>query len=90
MTGQIRQRSKGSWQIRWDGPSGADGKRQQRTETVRGSKKEAQARLREVLRSMKVSPLLPRSSTSLMLNILIPMVTEWSRETVRRGLTRGE
>lgn len=52
MQGCIRQRSPGSWQLIWELPRGANGKRQSRSETVRGSKREAEARLREILLSL--------------------------------------
>ncbi len=49
MKGSIRQRGRDTWQLVYDLPAAADGKRRQRTETVRGPKKAAQIRLREVL-----------------------------------------
>ena len=45
--GSIQQRSKGSWQIRYDGHPDARGKRKQLTETVRGTKAEAERVLRQ-------------------------------------------
>lgn len=52
MQGCVRQRSKGSWQIIWELPRGADGKRQPRSMTIRGTKSAAQAKLREILGSL--------------------------------------
>jgi hypothetical protein len=49
MTGHIRGRSPGSWELRYALPRGADGKRRTATETFHGSKREAQARLRELM-----------------------------------------
>lgn len=49
MKGTIRARGRDAWQLVYDLPPGPDGKRKQRTETVRGPKKAAQIRLREVL-----------------------------------------
>lgn len=49
MKGTIRARGRDTWQLVYDLPPGPDGKRRQRTETVRGPKKAAQIRLREVL-----------------------------------------
>jgi integrase len=50
MKGSIRQRSKGSWQICLDiGRDPATGKRLRHFESVKGSKKDAQRRLHEVL-----------------------------------------
>ena len=49
MKGTIRARGRDTWQLVYDLPPGPDGKRKQKTETVRGPKKAAQIRLREVL-----------------------------------------
>ena len=49
MKGSITQRSKGGWQLRFDGPADATGKRRQVNETVKGTKKEAERVLRERL-----------------------------------------
>ena len=49
MKGTIRQRGRDTWQLVYDLPPGPDGKRKQKTETVRGPKKAAQIRLRELL-----------------------------------------
>ena len=46
-TGSIQERGKGSWRLRYWLPPDADGKRKQATETVRGTKKEAEVILRE-------------------------------------------
>jgi integrase len=54
MPGSIRQRTPGSWQIIWDEPS-AGGKRKQKTMTLRGPKKDAQRKLREILTSIDQS-----------------------------------
>ena len=42
MNGSIRARSKGSWQIRYEGPSDTTGMRKYLSETVKGTKKEAE------------------------------------------------
>jgi len=49
--GHIRKRGKGSWSIVIDLPRDATGKRRQRWYTVHGTKRDAEARLREVLHS---------------------------------------
>ena len=49
--GSIRQRSRGSWTITWDAPR-KNGKRQQRTLTIQGTKKQAQAELTAILSSV--------------------------------------
>ena len=52
MKGSVEQRSKGSWRIRYDGGITSDGKRRQVSETVRGTKKDAERVLRERLAAM--------------------------------------
>lgn len=53
MKGHIRKRSKGSWTIVIDLPRDPEtGKRHQQWHTVRGSKRNAEARLRELLTSL--------------------------------------
>ena len=47
MNGSIRQRSKGTWQLRYDAPPDGTGHRQFISETVKGTKKEADRVLRE-------------------------------------------
>jgi integrase len=46
---KIVKRGKDSYSFRYDLPPGPDGKRQQKTETVKGSYKDAERRLRELL-----------------------------------------
>ncbi|MCH8109544.1 MAG: site-specific integrase [Chloroflexi bacterium] len=47
--GSIRQRGKGSWQIRYDGPPDANGKITKLSEAVRGSRRDAEKALRDRL-----------------------------------------
>ena len=49
MNGSIRKRGQNSWQLIFDLPRGADGKRKQARHTVHGTKREAEAKLRELL-----------------------------------------
>ena len=49
MQGSLRQRSPGSWEIRYDGPPVVPGKRNYVTETVRGTRKQAERILAEKL-----------------------------------------
>jgi len=54
MKGHIRQRSKGSWSIVVDtGIDPETGKRGQRWHTIRGTKRDAQRELREILHAME-------------------------------------
>jgi integrase len=52
MRGTIKQRSKGTWTIWWDEPRGPDGKRRQRNKTIKGRRKDAEAKLREILATL--------------------------------------
>ena len=53
MTGHIRQRSPGSWEIRYSlGTDPASGKRKMATATVRGSRRDAEKELRRLLRAL--------------------------------------
>lgn len=55
MKGHIRQRSAGSWEIRYDfGTDPATGKRRIATSTVRGDRKDAEKELRRLLRTLDV------------------------------------
>ena len=49
MNGSMKQRSKGTWQLRYDGPAEGTGKRRQINETIRGMRGEAERVLRERL-----------------------------------------
>ena len=40
MNGSIRQRSKGTWQLRYEAPPNGTGKRKYVSETVKGNKKD--------------------------------------------------
>ena len=53
MKGSIKQRSKGTWRLRYDGPPDASGRRTQVSETVRGTKKDADTVLRERLQAVE-------------------------------------
>jgi integrase len=60
MRGSIEQRSKGSWRLRYDGPETPDTKRKQITETVRGTRKDAERVLRERLSTIENGGYLPK------------------------------
>ncbi|OGN97835.1 MAG: hypothetical protein A2Z77_02125 [Chloroflexi bacterium RBG_13_51_36] len=54
MKGHICQRAKGSWTIVYDLPMDAvTGKRRQKSQTVKGTKRDAERALREVLLSLE-------------------------------------
>ncbi len=50
--GTVNQRYKGSWEIKYYGPSDHNGKQKRISVTVRGTKKDAEKRLRELLRTV--------------------------------------
>ena len=51
--GYIRKRGDRSWQLTFDAPRGPDGRRNQRYETVQGTKRQAEARLTQILESLR-------------------------------------
>ena len=53
MNGSIRQRSKGTWQLRYDAPPDGTGQRKFVSETVKGNKKDAERVLRERLAAIE-------------------------------------
>ena len=61
MRGSIQQRSKGSWRLRYDGPQDPTGKRKQVTETVRGTRQEAERVLRERLAALETGGYVART-----------------------------
>ena len=66
MKGHIRQRSKGSWTLWVDlGRDPETGKRKQQTLTVRGTKKDAERELRELLHSLEVGSYVKPTRTTL-------------------------
>jgi len=52
MTGHIRKRSKGSWEVKWEAPADAAGIRRTRYRTVKGTKKDAEKELRVILSTL--------------------------------------
>ena len=53
MKGSIRQRSKGTWQLRYDAPPDGTGRRRFVSETFKGNKKDAERALRELLATIE-------------------------------------
>ena len=49
MSGSVKQRSPGTYQLRYEAPSDGSGRRRQINETVRGTRREAEAVLRQRL-----------------------------------------
>ena len=55
-TGHIRERSPGSWELRYSlGPDPATGKRRIATATVRGKRRDAEKELRRLLRTLDLN-----------------------------------
>ena len=50
--GYIRERGEKRYQLVYDAPRGADGKRRQQYKTVSGTKRQAQARLTQILQNL--------------------------------------
>jgi integrase len=66
MKGHIRQRSKGSWTLWVDiGRDSETGKRKQQTLTVRGTKRDAERKLRELLHSLEAGSYIKPSRITL-------------------------
>ena len=65
MNGSIQQRSKGTWRLRYDGSPDSLGKRQQVSETVHGTKKEAERLLRDRLASLESGSHVSRTKETL-------------------------
>ena len=66
MRGTIKQRSKGSWTIILDLESDpATGRRRQRWETIRGSRRQAEQRLTELLRELDIGGFVKPASASI-------------------------
>ena len=53
MNGSVRQRNKGSWEIRYGLPRDGEARRKFLSETVRGTKAEAQAVLRDRITALE-------------------------------------
>ena len=64
MNGTIRRRGSRSWEIRFDLPRGADGKRRRQGVNVKGTKAEAQHRLRELVTRAEAGVPLATSRTT--------------------------
>ena len=61
MQGNLQKRSKGSWRLRYDGPPDGNGRRRQVTETVRGTRKEAERVLRERIATVENGAYVPKA-----------------------------
>ena len=61
MRGSLEKRSKGSWRLRYDGPTDVNGRRKQVTETVRGTRKEAEKVLGERVATAENGAYVPKA-----------------------------
>jgi integrase len=83
MQGSIKQRSKGSWTLRFDAGYGVDPntgrrRRRQMCETFRGTKRDAQNRLTELLRAQNRGELVEKSKLT-----VGEWLTEWLEKAVK-------
>ena len=62
--GSVRQRTQGSWQLRYDGPPDPSGEPTKIAETVRGSRRDAERVLRERVGAVENGYYVPRSTQS--------------------------
>ena len=62
--GSIRQRTKGSWQVRYDGPPDESGKPTKLSESVRGTRRDAERVLRERLGMVERGELVEKLETT--------------------------
>jgi integrase len=81
MRGSITKRGRASWRIKFDLPPGTDGKRRTQFVTVRGGKKDAQAKLAEMLAAVGKGNFVEPSKLT---------VTEHVRARVDQWLTAGD
>ena len=65
MRGSIRKRSENSWSIRYDGPPGPNGRRTQKEEAVRGTKRDAERLLRKRQTEVEAGVYVDRSPVTL-------------------------
>ena len=61
-TGSLQQRGKGRWRLRYWLQPEADGKRKQATETVRGTRRQAERVMRERLAAMENGGFIPKTN----------------------------
>ena len=64
-SGNIYQRAEDSWQLRYPIPRAEDGKRRVGVETVRGARRDAERRLREVIHQQDTGTFVEPSKLSL-------------------------
>jgi integrase len=77
-TGHIRERGPGSWEIRYELPRLADGRRRTRTLTIKGSKRDAQRELRQALAAVDAGTHVDRSKITVA-QLLRESIEQWRR-----------
>jgi integrase len=83
MQGHIYRRSRHSWGIVADLPRDANGKRRQKTLTVRGTKKNAEARLAEMLHELNIGTFVEPAKMS-----VAEYLTRWLAEYAAQNVSR--
>ena len=86
--GSIRRRSKGTWEIRYEKPAGEDGKRNQCSKTVRGTKKAAETELGEIMSELRKTPA-ERASETPVAECCKLFLEERTGKNLRSGTSRG-
>ena len=87
-TGQLIERERGIWTVRVYLGEDAEGKRKYHNETIKGSKKEAQKRLTQVLREKDTGTLIQQSEMPLK-SFLEKWLTEVARLKIRERTFRS-
>jgi integrase len=80
----IRERSRGSWEIRFEGPRDASGKRKTRTTTVRGTLRDAQRERRRLMATIDQDAYVDPSKLTVG-TYFDERVEQWSRSGKIRG-----
>lgn len=94
MKGTIKRRSNGSYALRYDAPPDGSGKRRQINETVRGTKREAEAVLRQRLAAVDVGSFVERNRQTVgryieeWLEIISPSITPRTLHGYRGSMKR--
>ena len=86
--GYICKRGERSWQLVYDIPRGANGKRQQRYETVNGNKRQAEAQLTQALESVRQDRYFEPSRLTLA-EFLDQFLTDYVEPNCRPSTVRG-
>src|SRR5215510_571495 len=76
MRGSIQQRGRGSWRIRFDVVTDGGGGREQQSITIRGTKRQAEAKLAELLSSVEKGTFIKPSKLTVA-ELMRARLTQW-------------